>query len=133
MAHFAQVKGGYVLQVIVAEQDVIDSGIVGDPSEWYKTSYNTRGGVHYDPTTNLPDGGVAFRKNFATPMGTYDAQRDAFIPPKRVDYKGVVCESWTLNEETCLWEPPTPLPARTETHHYIWNESTTSYDEVSNT
>ena len=63
MAHFAQVKGGYVLQVIVAEQDVIDSGIVGDPSEWYKTSYNTKGGVHYDPTTNLPDGGVAFRKN----------------------------------------------------------------------
>jgi hypothetical protein len=133
MAHFAQVKDGYVLRVIVAEQDVIDSGIVGDPSEWYKTSYNTRGGVHYDPVTNLPDGGVAFRKNFAVPMGTYDAERDAFIPPKTIDYKGVVCQSWVLNEETCLWEAPTPQPEMTETHHYVWNESTTSYDEVSNT
>ena len=74
MAHFSKVVDGIVETVIVAEQDFIDSGKVGDPSIWVKTSYNTHGGVHYAPDDGknepLPDGGVALRKNFVI-RGTY--------------------------------------------------------------
>jgi hypothetical protein len=86
MSHFAKVENGIVTQVIVAEQDVIDSGLFG--TGWVQTSYNTYGGQHPE---NRP-----MRKNYAGVGYTYDAQRDAFIPPKLDD-------SWTLNEETCLW------------------------------
>lgn len=74
-----------------------------------RTSYNTRGGVHLE-------GGTPFRKNYAGIGYTYDAERDAFIPPKPY-------ESWTLNEDTCLWEPPTPMP---EGQHY-WDEDSQSW------
>lgn len=87
MAHYAQVKNGVVVQVIVAEQDVIDSGMFG--TDWVQTSYNTLGGVHPE--------GRPLRKNYAGIGYTYDAVRDAFIPPQ----PEVPC---TLNEETCLWE-----------------------------
>ena len=130
MAHFAQVNNGYVLRVIVVEQDVINSGQFGDPASWIQTSYNTKGGIHYDPVTQLPDDKPALRKNYAECGGIYDAQRDAFYSQRQNDYKGVVCESWILNEETCLWEPPSTRPENTETHHYMWNESTASWDEI---
>lgn len=96
MSHFAQVYNGVVLQVIVAEQDFIDSGAVGDPTAWVQTSYNTRGGVHYGPD-GQPDGGVPLRKNYAGVGYTYDAVRDAFIPPKPEG-------DFVLNEDTCLWD-----------------------------
>lgn len=80
MSHFAQVKDGIVVNVIVAEQDFIDTGLVGDPAEWIQTSYNTRDGVHYGPD-GLPDGGIALRQNYAGIGYTYDPVLDAFFPP----------------------------------------------------
>lgn len=120
MGHFAEIKDGVVLRVIVAEQDFIDSGAVGDPSTWLQTSYNTRGGVHYDPQTGLPsaDQSKAFRKNFAGPGGTYDPVRDAFINAQPFP-------SWTLDEETCWWVPPTPMPQ--DDNMYRWDEATLSW------
>ena len=102
MSHFAKVEAGTVTQVIVAEQEFINAGHVGDPSEWVQTSYNTRGGVHYGQDGN-PDGGTALRGNYAGVGYTYDATRDAFIPPKPAD-------NATLNEDTCLWEVPEAAP-----------------------
>ena len=101
MSHFAHVKDGIVTQVIVAEQDFIDLGVVGNPSEWIQTSYNTRGGVHYNPETGEPsaDQTKALRKNYAGIGDTYDPQRDAFIERQP-------SEGWVLNEQTCLWEAP---------------------------
>lgn len=118
MSHFAKVENGLVVQVIVAEQDFIDSGAVGDPASWFKTSYNTHSGIHYDTNTREPDGGVALRKNFACVGYTYDAQRDAFIPPSPYP-------SWVLNETSCQWEPPVDRPQDGE--RYTWEEETTSW------
>src|SRR6056300_1660069 len=90
-----------------------------------RTSYNTRGGVHYDPVTNEPsaDQSKAFRKNYAGVGYTYDHSRDAFIPPKPQGF-----DSWTLNESSCLWEAPVEYPDDGEM--YTWNEDTTSWDLV---
>ena len=76
MSHFAQVENGIVTQVIVAEQDFIDTGLVG--TGWIKTSYNTRGGIHYNPVTNEPDGDIALRANYAGVGYTYDSINDVF-------------------------------------------------------
>lgn len=107
MAHFAKVENNIVTQVIVAEQDVIDSGLFG--TGWIQTSYNTHGGQHPE---NRP-----LRKNFAGVGYTYDVTRDAFIPPKPF-------ASWLLNEDTCLWEAPVTMPSD---KMYIWNEETLSW------
>ena len=120
MSHFAKVENGTVTWVIVAEQDIIDSGIVGDPSLWVQTSYNTHGGIHYGQD-GQPDGGVPLRKNYAGIGFTYDPVRDAFIPPKRYP-------SWSLNENTCLWEAPIPCP--TDGKRYDWDEATQSWVEL---
>lgn len=105
MSHFAKVIDGVVVDVLVVEQDFINTGALGDPSLWIQTSYNTQGGVHYDPVTREPsaDQTKALRKNYAGIGYTYDAQRDAFIPPKEFD-------SWVLDENTCFWEPPVAVP-----------------------
>lgn len=117
MANFAHISKGIVDNVIVIEQDVIDSGAFGSPSEWVQTSYNTRGGVYYEPNSNTPalDQTKALRKNYAGIGYSYDAVRDAFIPPKPY-------ASWTLNESSCTWEPPVPRP--TDGSNYQWNEAT---------
>jgi hypothetical protein len=88
-----------------------------------RTSFNTRGGVHYDSQTNEPsaDQSKAFRKNYAGIGFTYDPQRDAFIPPKPF-------QSWVLNEESCLWEPPVQYP--TDGGNYEWNEEAQSWESV---
>ena len=109
MAHFAQVENGIVMQVIVADQDVIDSGAFG--SGWVQTSYNTQGGQH-----RL--GGTPFRKNYAGIGYIYDSQRDAFIPPQPYP-------SWALDEDTCLWQPPTLM--HTDGKMYDWDEATLSW------
>lgn len=114
MAHFAKIENGVVMQVIVAEQDVIDSGLFGEPSSWVQTSYNTSGGVH-------ANGGTPLRKNYAGIGFTYDSARDAFIPPKPF-------ASWTLNEDTCLWDCPVAYP--TDGKIYNWNEETLSWVDV---
>ena len=121
MSHFAKVIDGIVETVHVVEQDYIDSGKLGDPDNWVQTSYNTRGGVHYAPNSNEPDGGIALRKNYAGKGYTYDQTRDAFIAPKPF-------ASWTLDESTCQWEPPVAHPGYDKTH--IWNEATTNWVEV---
>jgi hypothetical protein len=82
------------------------------PGTWIQTSYNTRGGVH-----SL--GGTPLRKNYAGIGYTYDSQRDAFIPPKPY-------ASWTLDEETCLWNAPVARPEG----NYTWNEDEQSWDLV---
>lgn len=120
MSHFAKVENGTVTQVIVAEQDFIDAGHVGDPASWVQTSYNTRGGVHYGQDGN-PDGGVALRGNYAGIGYTYDAEKDAFYPPQPF-------ASWTLNVTTFIWEAPTPMPV-VEGKFYTWDEPTTSWVE----
>ena len=111
MSHFAKVENGVVTQVIVAEQDFINSGAVGDPTQWYQTSYNTRGGVH-------ELGGTPYRKNYAGVGYSYDADKDAFIPPQPYP-------SWTLNETSCLWEPPVARPD--DDNRYEWNEADQSW------
>jgi len=115
MAHFAKIENGIVMQVIVAEQYFIDH----QDGQWVQTSYNTRGGIHYAPNSNDPDGGIALRKNYAGKGYTYDPDRDAFIPPKPYD-------SWTLDEATCTWEAPVPRP---DDGRYLWNEEAQSWGE----
>jgi hypothetical protein len=115
MSHFAKVENGVVTQVIVIEQDVLNLGHWGDPASWVQTSYNTQGGVH-------TQGGTPLRKNYAGIGYTYDAGRDAFIPPKPY-------ASWLLDESTCLWSAPTAMPA-VEGKMFIWDEPTTSWVEA---
>tara|TARA_R110000803_G_scaffold67294_4_gene128997 strand:+ start:195 stop:572 length:378 start_codon:yes stop_codon:yes gene_type:complete len=113
MSHFAKVVDNIVVEVIVAEQDWVD-GLQGT---WVQTSYNTRGGIHYAPNSDTPDGGVAMRKNYAGIGNTYDSTRDAF-------YDQQSYPSWTLNNDSCLWEPPTPKPEenRDTIGIYEWDE-----------
>jgi hypothetical protein len=123
MSHYAHITNGIVDQIIVAEQDFIDSGAVGSASEWVQTSYNTRGGVHYQPDSNTPsaDQSKALRKNYAGIGYTYDATRDAFIPPQPY-------ASWTLDDASCLWNAPVAMPA--DGKPYYWDEATTSWKEI---
>jgi hypothetical protein len=115
MSHFAQIdENNIVTQVLVIEQDVIDTGMFGDPASWIQTSYNTRAGVH-------TLGGTPLRKNYAGIGYTYDAGRDAFYEPKPF-------ASWVLNEDTCIWEAPTPMPVDGD-KVFVWNEETTSWVE----
>lgn len=107
MSHFARIDNDVVVEVIVADQEFIDSGAVGDPSNWIQTSYSGR-----------------VRKHFAGIGYTYDAEADAFIAPKPY-------ESWILNNETYEWEAPVPYP--TDGKMYVWEEDTLSWVEDSST
>ena len=112
MSHFARITAqGIVEQVIVAEQDFIDT--LSDKTSWIQTSYNTRGGQHPE--------GRPLRKNFAGIGFTYDPVRDAFIPPQPF-------ASWTLNEDTCQWDCPVAYP--TDGKKYTWDEATTNWVEA---
>lgn len=112
MAHFAKVKDGIVVEVIVAEQDVIDSGLFGAPEEWVQTSYNTHGGQHPE--------GRPLRKNYAGVGYMYDAERDAFYAPQPYP-------SWVLDEESCLWGAPVPRPD--DGKMYLWDEASLAWIE----
>lgn len=114
MAHFAKVVDGKVTQVIVAEPEFFETFVDTSPGEWIQTSYNTRGGQH-------TQGGTPLRKNYAGIGFTYDRVRDAFIPPQPFP-------SWTLNDETCLWDAPVAYPE--DGKHYAWDEATTNWVEV---
>ena len=115
MSHFAKVEDGIVVDVIVAEQDFIDSidGV------WIQTSYNTDHNVHLGADTQ-PDGGVALRKNFAGKGFIYDSELDAFYSPRPY-------ASWTLNETIGAWEPPVEKPDDPEDGFYLWNEDETNW------
>lgn len=120
MAHYARIDDNNVVtDVIVANEDYINN--LPDKDRWLKTSRNTYGNVHYHPDTWEPDGGVPFRKNYAGQGYTYDPVRDAFIPPKYF-------ESWVLDEDTCLWKAPLPMPEK-EGFYYRWNEDKKAWDE----
>ena len=97
MAHFAKIENGIVTNVIVAEQDFIDT--LPDNETWVQTSYNTRGGVHVDPNTGEEDDGVPLRGNYAAIGHIYDSEKDVF-------YKQQAFPSWVLNETTWTWESP---------------------------
>ena len=110
MSHFAKVENGIVTQVIVVEQDVLNTGAFGDPASWVQTSYNTHAGQHPE--------GRPLRKNYAGIGFTYDSVRDAFYAPQPF-------ASWTLDEATCIWNPPTPHPD--DGNRYVWDEPTVSW------
>lgn len=114
MAHFAKVVDGKVVQVIVAEPEFFNTFVDSSPGAWIQTSYNTHGGVH----TN---GGTPLRKNYAGIGFSYDRARDAFIPPQPFP-------SWTLNEETCLWDAPISCP--TDGGDYVWDEEAKAWREI---
>lgn len=114
MAHFAKVNNGIVEQVIVAEPEFFVTFVDSSPGQWIQTSYNTRGGVHVN-------GGTPLRKNYAGIGYSYDAQRDAFIPPKPY-------ASWVLDDQTCLWNAPVPYP--TDGKRYQWDEPTGAWIEI---
>lgn len=119
MAHFAELnENNIVTRVIVGIDEHQGDGeqIYSDNTGtvWKRTSYNTRGNTH-----DL--GGTPFRKNYAAPGFTYDAVRDAFIPPQPF-------ASWTLDEETCWWVAPTPMP--TDGNSYYWDEPTLTWIDI---
>jgi hypothetical protein len=114
MGHFAKVTDGKVTQVIVAKPEFFETFVDSSAGEWIQTSYNTQGGVHLL-------GGTPLRKNYAGIGYTYDRTRDAFIPPQPF-------ASWVLNEDTCLWDAPTPYPI--DDKRYRWDEPTTSWIEI---
>tara|TARA_R110000765_G_scaffold154139_1_gene257133 strand:+ start:145 stop:474 length:330 start_codon:yes stop_codon:yes gene_type:complete len=107
MAHFAKLDGNNIVtNVIVAEQDFINSGQVGDSFLWIQTSYNKN-----------------FRKNYGGVGFTYNKTLEAFIPPKPFGYT-----SWILNEGTCQWEAPVAYPD--DGKSYSWNESSQQWVEI---
>ena len=127
MAHYAFLGQNNIVTEVINGKNEGEEGV--DWEQHYgafrgqtckRTSYNTHGGVH-------SNGGTPFRKNYAGIGYTYNAIRDAFIPPKPF-------ASWTLNEDTCLWEAPTPMPEDSGTGEppkvYTWDEITTSWVDV---
>ena len=122
MAHFCKLGVGNIVEAVhVIKNEVITdntgneqeqlgvdflNNLYGTRDVWKQTSYNGN-----------------FRKNYAGKGYTYDQERDAFIPPKPFN-------SWTLNEETCLWEAPTAYPD--DGKFYNWNEENQTWDEINN-
>ena len=113
MAHYAILNNNNtVIDVFVGRDDTSIPEGCTSWEEYYgalKTSYNTIAGVHQL-------GGTPFRKNMAAIGYTYDAVRDAFIPPQPF-------ASWILNESTCRWEAPIPMPAITVDERADWLEA----------
>ena len=103
MSHFAKVKAGIVQTVIVADQGFVDKLPSEEGVFWVQTSYNTKGGV-----------------NYAGQGMTYDSTRDAF-------YASQPYPSWTLNEDSCIWEPPVDYPALDPSKIYSWDEENTRW------
>jgi len=125
MAHFAQLdSNNIVIQVLKVADEKESKGHdylaneLGLGGTWVQTSFNTRAGIHYGQD-GTPDGGVAFRKNYAGKGMTYDPTRDAFIPIKPFP-------SWVLEEESCVWFPPVTYPG--DGKFYDWNEETKTWD-----
>ena len=121
MAHYAFLNENYVVTEVIVGRDESNfdwerhyGDIRGQLCK--RTSYNTSGGVHVS-------GGTPFRKNYAGIGYTYNPQLDAFIPPKPF-------ASWILDETTCLWIAPTPMP--TDGKQYSWDENTLAWTEIQN-
>jgi len=123
MAHFAKVLNDKVVQVIVAEPEFMETFVDTTPGEWIQTSYNTREGVHYDPSTGQPsaDQSKALRGNFAGKTYIYDRENDVF-------YKRQPHDSWTLNQTSWIWEPPIAKP--NDGLKYYWDEDAYQADNT---
>ena len=128
MAHYAFLNMQNIVTEVIVGKDETDG-----PTNWEmhygnfreqvckRTSYNTKGGVHYTNGEASDDQSQAFRKNYAGIGYTYDETRDAFIPPQPFD-------SWTLNETSCLWEAPVAYPD--DGQQYTWNEELGTWDLI---
>jgi hypothetical protein len=127
VSHFARVVNSIVTEVIVAEQDFIDSGAYGQPEEWVQCSYNTKSGIHIDPTTTALTGRTGLRVNFPSVGWNYDANLDMFYPQKPEPFP-----SWILDTSIGKWVPPVPYPggANGDGKFYSWVEETESWLEV---
>lgn len=128
MAHFAKVRDGVVVNVIVAEPEFFDTYVDDSPGKWVQTSYNTIGGIHYQPNSNIPseDQSKALRANYAGIGYIYDEANDVFYAPQPYP-------SWTISAPDWIWKPPVPLPEDANTvggHYYTWDESTLSWVAV---
>ena len=127
MSHFAKLDANNIVTFVTKgrqEDDGRELELCDRTGDTYRqTSYNTRGGVHYNAETCevSEDQSKAFRKNYAGIGYTFDEERDAFIPPKPF-------ESWLLDEDTCLWEAPVEYP--TDGGMYTWDEATLSWIET---
>ena len=123
MAHYAKVTDGKVTRVIVAEAEFFKTFVDDSPGDWIQTSYNTRGGIHYQPNSDTPssDQSKALRKNYAGIGWTYDSEKDAFYAPQPY-------ASWTLNTTSYLWEAPVAKP--TDSKSYKWDEASKSWVEI---
>ena len=134
MGHFALLNSENIVVFVTVSRDEDDdreleiSQQTGD--KYRRTSYNTRGGVHYRSDNNTPseDQTKAFRKNYAGIGYYYDEVRDAFIPPKPYP-------SWVLDEFSCLWDSPIPYPDITNIplpyqlyNRYFWNEDVINWE-----
>ena len=128
MAHWAELDANNVVTRVLVGDNNDPAGDEGYQwlldnlgGTWVKTSYNAVGGKRRNPETGEVTEEAGFRKNYAGIGYTFDAGRDAFIPPKPFN-------SWVLNEDTCLWDAPTPYPA--DGKMYRWDEDTTAWVEV---
>jgi hypothetical protein len=124
LAHFARIKDGIVDFVTVGrdEDENREDELAHDGWIYRRTSYNTRGGVHYGADGQpSADQSKAFRKNYAGLGYMYDAIRDAFIPPRPY-------ASWILNEDSCLWDAPVAMPE--DGKFYSWDENAQQWKEV---
>ncbi len=121
MSHYAQLDENNVVVFVIhaKSNDKEDEFTESTGDVWKQTSYNTYGGVHYTDGEPSADQTKALRYNYSGIGFTYDADRDAFIPPQPY-------ASWVLDEATCLWEAPSPYP---EDGEYFWDEPTTSWIE----
>lgn len=124
MAHYAEVKNGIVKQVLVVDNSITDgqeylANQLGLGGTWVQTSYNTRGGVHYSPTTGEPDGGIQINFNYAGIGYSWDGT--GFAGPQPFS-------SWSLNKETYLWESPVPYP--TDGLMYEWDEASKDWKAI---
>ena len=118
MSHFAKIDNGIVVDVIVAEQDFIDT--LEDKDTWIQTSYNSRGNIHYNAETGEPDGLPALRANYAFIGGNYDIINDVFYDPQPFP-------SWSISAETnWVWQAPVPYP--TDGKLYLWNEDNLAWE-----
>lgn len=120
MPSFAKVDSNdIVVDVIRADQEFIDSGLVGNPASWIQTSYNTRGGIHYGPD-GKPDGGIALRANYAVVGGIYNREHDVFY-----EQQPPMFPSFIIGPPTWEWTYPIPKPDDGQQYH--WDEATQSW------
>lgn len=120
MAHFAKLDENNIVTFVTVGRDEDDGKEVElseRTGETYKqTSYNTIGGVHLN-------GGTPFRKNYASIGSIYDSVRDAFYRPQPFP-------SWTLDEQTCFWNPPIQKP--NDGKAYFWDENIKDWIAIKN-